>query len=299
MRANVLSNLSRARPFFDLPSIGQLPFNSLMTPPGFVFDGAIPDLFSLVQMLQAVLAQQQSGNPLGQNFQTSAAATITLTNLYQAYVKLTNGGAVTVTLDYAYNIVNQIPFPYLGQAFSFQIVDNAATTVATPTLSDTAVTLAGTTTVTSGGFRHYQGVITQLATTSPLVVTTGTTFTSIAQVGTTNAYTVTLVTNAVVPVVGQVFFLNVTTGTLPPGWYPVVKVTSATSFIVALPPTSVAWTATAATVPVLTSVPTSAYTPGLTLLPGQTTAITGQQGVYSPTITITGMMGMAAGVMVV
>jgi hypothetical protein len=295
---NQLSNLShRVRPYFDLPIIGQTPFSVLMGPPGLQFTGNVPDLGSLALALNAVLQQQQTGNPGGQNFQTSAGATITLSNLYQLYQKLTNGGAVTVTLDYAYNIVNLIPFPYLGQTFTFKIVDTASTTVATPTLSDTAVTLAGVTTVTTGGFREYNVAITQLATTVGASLTAGTTFTSITQVGSTNAFTLALGTNAIPPTVGQAILINVTAGTLPPGWYPIVKVTSATSFVIATPPGTV-WTATAATLPGTTVVPTSAYTPGLQLLPGQTTAVTGAQGLYSPLITVTGLMGMAAGVMV-
>jgi hypothetical protein len=293
-----LSNLSaRVRPYFDLPVIGQPPLTTLMSAPGFQFTGNVPDLAALALALQATLVTEQQGNPLGQTFQTVSAASVTLTNLYNLYLKLTTGAACTVTLDSAYNIVNLVPFPYLGQVFTFSIQGTAATTVATPTLLATDVTLAGTTTVTTGGMRQYSVTITQLATTVGATVTAGTTFTSIAQVGSSNLFTVTLGTNAIVPVVGTAILINVTAGTLPPGWYPIVKVTSATSFVIATPPGTV-WTATAATIPGTGSVPSSAFTPGLTLLPGQTVAQAGQQGLYAPLITVTGLMGMAAGVMV-
>lgn len=225
---------------------------------------------ALVQALQAVVAGTS------QQFATSAGATITLTALQNLQQRLTNGGAVTVTLDAAYNIVNQLLNPFVGQSFPFQIITNAATTVATPTLTDTAVTLSGTTTVLAAAIRFYQALVTQVVTTAGAPMTSGSTFVSLAQVGATNTYTVTLATNALVPVVGTAIYLNVTAGTLPAGWYPIVKVTSATSFVIAAPLAATAWTATAATVPGTTVVPVSQYTSGLL-------------GVYSPLITITGM----------
>lgn len=218
------------------------------------------------------------------NFQTSAGPTITLSNLQALLQRLTNGGAVTVTLDSAYNLVANIPYAFLGQAFGFTIITNAGTTVATPTLSDTAVTLSGTTTLLAAAARWYQFLITQLSTTTGAPVTSGTTFTSLTQVGTTNNYTVALGTNALVPVVGQAIFLGVTAGTLPPGWYPINKVTSATSFVIAAPPAGTAWTATAATVPGTVLVPATAYTPGL-------------PGLYSPLVTITGVMATVTATM--
>lgn len=225
---------------------------------------------ALVQVLQAIVAGTS------QQFATSAAATITLTALQNLQQRLTNGGAVTVTVDAAYNIVNTLLNPFVGQSFPFQIITNAATTVATPTLTDTAVTLSGTTTVLAAAERWYQGLVTQVVTTVGAPMTSGTTFVSLAQVGATNTYTVTLGTNALVPVVGTAIFLGVTAGTLPPGWYPIVKVTSATSFVIAAPLAATAWTATAATVPGTTTVPVSQYTPGLL-------------GIYSPLVTLTGM----------
>lgn len=225
---------------------------------------------ALVQVLQAIVAGTS------QQFATSAAATITLTALQNLQQRLTNGGAVTVTVDAAYNIVNTLLNPFVGQSFPFQIITNAATTVATPTLTDTAVTLSGTTTVLAAAIRNYQGLVTQVVTTVGAPMTSGTTFVSLAQIGATNTYTVTLGTNALVPVVGTAIFLGVTTGTLPPGWYPIVKVTSATSFVIAAPLAATAWTATAATVPGTTTVPVSQYTPGLL-------------GIYSPLVTLTGM----------
>lgn len=247
-------------------------------------NGALVDTGSLI----AILNQLNQANMAGDSypFQTSAGATLTLTAMQGLTQRLTNGGAVVVTLDSAYNIVNTVFNPFVGQTYQTTLVGNAGTTVATPTLSDTAVTLAGTTTLTTGGQRVLQTQITQVVTTQGAPMTAGTTFTSLTQVGTTNNYTVALGTNALVPVVGQAIFLNVTAGTLPPGWYPINKVTSATSFVIAAPVSAAAWTATAATVPGTTVVPASQYTPGL-------------QGIYSPLITITGMYGMAAGVIVV
>lgn len=246
--------------------------------------GALPDASSFI----SILTQMNQANMAGDSypFNTSAGATITLTAIQGLTQRLTNGGAVTVTLDSAYNIVNSIFNPYVGQTFQTVIVGNAGTTVATPTLSDTAVTLAGTTTLTTGGSRFLQGQITQVVTTTGMSLTAGSTFTSLAQVGSTNNYTVTLGTNAISPTVGQAIFLTGITGTLPPGWYPINKVTSATSFVIAAPLSSAAWTATAATLGTATVIPPSQYTPGLL-------------GVYSPLLTITGMYGMAAGVIVV
>jgi hypothetical protein len=264
----------------NMLTLGPLPPANI-APQSMESDGAMVPYGALVNALNTI--NGYSIAEAGTNFQTSAAATITLTNLQGLTQRLTNGGAVTVTLDSAYNIVNALAFPFLGMTWQFTLVDNAATTVATPTLSDTAVTLAGTTTVTSGGSRVLQGVITQMSSSTVMPFTAGSTFTSIAQVGSTNNFTVTLGTNALTPVVGTLFPITVTTGTLPSGYYPINKVTSATSFVIATPPGTV-WTATAATLAVATSiapVPTAAAP------------------VYSPLVTITGMYGMAAGVIVV
>jgi len=164
--------------------------------------------------------------------------------------------------------------------FNFKIFSSGAGTVATPTLSDTAVTLSGTTSIVAGDVRQYQVQITQLSTTSGAALTAGTTFTSITQVSTTNNFTLALGTNAISPTVGQAILLNVTAGTLPSGWYPINKVNSATSIVLALPPGTV-WTATAATLPGTTTIPASAFTPGL-------------PGLYSPLVTITAMEAYAA-----
>lgn len=236
--------------------------------------------------LISTLAQTNAANTAadGQNFATSAGATITLTALQNLCQRLTNGGAVTVTLDSAWAIVNSIPNPFQGQTFPFQIITNAATTVATPTLTGTGVTLSGTTTVLAAACRWYQGQITQIATTTGTAVTSGTTFTSLTQVGATNRYTVVLGTNALVPVVGNAIYLGVTAGTLPAGWYPIDQVTSATSFVIVAPPSGTAWTATAATVPGTVTVPASQYQTGFT-------------GIFSPLLTITGMMATVTATM--
>ena len=262
------------RKALTLPIGGFPPFQidgALIDAPGSQGAQASRDAFALI-------------NGGGYNFQSSAAATITLTSLQSLFEKLTNGGAVTVTLDSAYNIVRNVIGPFLGQVFNFKIFSSGAGTVATPTLSDTAVTLSGTTSIVAGNVRQYQVQITQLSTTSGAALTAGTTFTSITQVGTTNNFTLALGTNAISPTVGQAILLNVTAGTagttLPSGWYPINKVTSATSFVLALPPGTV-WTATAATLPGTTTIPASAFTPGL-------------PGLYSPLVTITAMEAYAA-----
>lgn len=225
-------------------------------------------------------------------FNTSAAASITLTNLQNLTQRLTNGGAVVVTLDSAWNIVNAVNNPFVGQSFPFYIAATGATTVAAPTLTGSGVTLSGTTTVLAAAMRAYQAQITQVTTTSGATVTAGTTFTSIAQVGSTNRYTVTLSGNSVSPTVGQAIYLNVTAGTLPAGWYPIDQVTNANSFVVVLPPSSAAWTATAGTVPGTALVPASQYTP--TGMPGVTLP-----GIYSPLVTVTGMWATATAVITV
>jgi hypothetical protein len=266
MKLNKIASLVR-----DLLTLAVIPS------PTIAITGAIPDPSSLAATL-AALTQNGASAAGGWGWQTSSVASGTLTNLAKQVYQYTNGGAVTITLDYAYNICNNLPVPLaVGQGFEFVIVTNAATTIATPTLSDTAVTLAGgATTVTAAGLRWYSGVVTQATTTVGMPVTAGTTFTSLTQVGATNAFTVVLGTNALVPVVGTLINLTGITGTLPAGWYPIVKVTSATSFIIATPK-GTTWTATAATV-------------GTSIVAPAT---------YSPTITITGMFGTVLNTMVV
>jgi hypothetical protein len=231
----------------------------------------------------------------GVNFITSAAATALLTGLGNFLYRFTLGGAVTVTLDSAYNIANQLPQPLsVGEKFTFNIMTNAATTIATPTLSDTAVTLSGTTTMVAAALRWYQGVVTQVTSATSSIFTAGTTFTSLTQVGTTNNFTVALGTNAIVPVVGNLIYLQVTAGTLPSGWYPINLVTSAVSFVIATPPGTV-WTATAATVGVVgvTVIP-------VTTIPGSTgTLLQAPPATYSPLITITGLMTTVTATMAV
>jgi len=240
------------------------------------FNGAMVDGAQMVAFSNQENANSQSAAG-GVNFQASAASTITLTGLGNLLQQLTVGSACTVTLDSAYNICRQLPQPLtVGQTFGFQIMTNASTTVATPTLSDTAVTLAGTTSMVAAALRWYQGTITQVNTVVGMSFTAGSTFTSITQVGSTNNFTVALGTNAIVPVVGTLIYLNVTAGTLPSGWYPINKVTSATSFVIATP-TGVVWTCTAATLG-----------SGNALIP-----------VYSPTMTITGLMTTVTATMAV
>ena len=262
----------------------------MINAPGLVMAGANPDPASELAMLNAIIANGQSSAG-GVNFQASSGATITLTALGNLLQQLTVGSACTVTLDSAYNIGLQLPgaplsaspgaaltaSQFVGQQFTFTIQTNAGTTVATPTLSDTAVTLSGTTTVLAAAMRWYQGTFTQVWGNTGVSLTSGTTYTSITRVGTTNNYTIALGTNAIVPSVGQVIYIGTTAGTLPAGWYPINKVTSATSFVIAAPTAAVAWTCTAATLQ-------SAVNP-----PPNT--------VYSPLITIKGLMATVTAIM--
>lgn len=243
--------------------LGRLVCPGLIQAPTPTFTGSLVEPAAITALVNN--GASSAGNV---NFSSSAAATLTLTALGEACQLLTNGGAVTVTLDSAYNIGQRLPQPLsVGQTFRFRIACNAVTAVATPTLSDTAVTLAGTTAVIANSVREYLGTVTQVSSAVQLVPTAGTTFTSIAQVGSTNNYTVTLGTNTVTPAVGTLVYLGVTTGTLPAGWYPINKVTSATSFVIAAPASGTAWTATAATVGTTATAPAT----------------------YSPLITITGL----------
>ena len=237
--------------------------------------GAIIDPSSVAAAFLANALNSQSAAG-GVNFLANSGTTATITGLGNALLQFTAGSATTVTIDYAYNIAAQLPQPlFVGQKFTFNIQTNASTTIATPTLSDTAVTLAGTTSVLGAAMRWYQGQLTQTTTTVGQQFTTGTTFTSLTQVGSTNAYTVALGTNTIVPTVGNLIYLNVTAGTLPSGWYPIVKQSSATSFVICAPASGTAWTATAATVGTSTVAPAT----------------------YSPLMTITGLMATVTSTM--
>jgi len=259
-----------------------VPVTSIPSPTYTEVDGALVPAGSLLGALGSIINSSVAGDSAP--FTTASGTTATITALQNAVFRYTAGSATTVTIDSAYNIVRQMQNPYLGQTFPFVIITNASTTIATPTLSDTAVTLSGTTSVLGAAARWYQGQITQMSTTVGSTLTAGTTWTSLTQVGSTNNYTVALGTNAISPTVGNAIYLGVTGGTLPAGWYPINKVTSATSFVIAAPVSGSAWTATAVTLPGTATVPTSAYTPGL-------------PGLFSPLLTITGMMATVTATM--
>ena len=238
--------------------------------PPLQFTGNIADNSSLQATVGALQANGSSGQD--PTFIASSGTSATLTALGNYLYQYTAGSATTLTIDYAYNIVNALPQPaVLGQKFGFQIVTNASTTIATPTLSSSSggVTLAGTTSVLAASSRWYQGVITQLTSTSGIQTTSGTTFTSLTIVGSTNAYTLVLGTNAITPTAGQLVNLTVTAGTLPSGWYPISKVTSATSMVIMTPP-GTTWTMTAGTIGTSTVAPTT----------------------FSPLVTITGLWAL-------
>jgi hypothetical protein len=250
--------------YFDLPVIGFSPLQ---------VDGSVVDAGSMLGFA-AQLGQNGMSSVGSTNFATSAATTITLTSLGNLLQRLTAGSACTVTIDSAYNIVATIPGATNGQSFPFIIVTNASTTVATPTLLDTSVTLSGTTTVLSAAARWYRGQITQLTSSTGSALTAGTTFTSITQVGSSNLFTLALGTNTISPTVGNLIYVGVTAGTLPPGWYPITTATSATSMVIATP-SGTTWTATAATMVQPAVVPVT----------------------YSPLLTITGLMATVTATM--
>lgn len=239
------------------------------------FNGAVLNTAAINNVIQS-LATNAAPSTGQTNFVTSAAASITLTSIGGLTLTLTNGGAVTVTMDNALNIVNTIPGPYVGMKFPFTIQGNTGTTVAAPTVTNTGVTLSGTTTVTTGGQRFYQAQITQLTTQTVTGVTAGTTFTSLTQIGTTNTYTLVNSGNAITSVVGNLIYIGTTAGTLPAGFYETVSA-GTTSIVIIAPPSGTAWTCTAATMVAPTTVPVT----------------------LAPLITVTGMYGMAAGVIVV
>lgn len=236
------------------------------------FNGATINPGALLSLLQYLITNTNAVIPV--NGQTLGAGAVTLSNLTNLRQRLTNGGAVTVTLDNAYNVVNNIPAPYLGLSWQFEIMTNAGTTVATPTVTNTGITLAGVTTVTTGGYRVYGATITQLYTTAVNPLTAGTTFTSLAQIGSTNTYTLTLGTNAITTTVGNLIYIGTTAGTLPAGWYPCYS--AGTTSIVIAAPAGTVWTCTAASMVQPTVVPST----------------------YAPLISISGIYGMSAGVMV-
>jgi len=243
-----------------------LAFTPRLVPiPGNTINGAVVDYASMVNALNAI-AQNAASAAGNVNYSTTAATTLTLTALSAYSVFLSAGSAVTVTVDSAYNIGLRLPQPLaVGQQFTFELATAASTTVATPTLTDTAVTLAGTTSISASSKRNYVGALTQVYSTTGISYTAGTTFTSLTQVGSTNAYTVALSGNSVSPTVGQLIYLSVSTGTLPSGWYPIIKVTSATSFVISAPVTASAWTATAATLGVSGATASATYSPLITI----------------------------------
>ena len=237
--------------------------------------GVDQDPTSMNNFVQALTTNALSSAG-GINFSASSATSGTITNLGYALYQWTAGAGTTVTIDSAYNICAKLPQPLsVGQKFDFQMQTTASTTIATPSLAPGAttndVTLAGTTSMLASAVRYYQGTITQVSTSTMATYTSGTTFTSLTQVGSTNLFTIALGTNTISPTVGTLIHINVTTGTLPSGWYPIVGVTSATSFVIATP-VGTTWTATAATLD--STAPSAA--------------------VYAPLVTITGLYTIGA-----
>jgi len=236
------------------------------------FDGAAINNGAAIGAINAI-AQNGCSGAGSVNYVTSAASALTATGIAGQTLVLTNAGAVTLTLDNAYNIVNAMFGPTLGQKFPFTVVTvGAAGTVATPTVTNTGITLAGTTSLAATSYRQYQGTLTQLTTTTAYVPGSNVTFTSITQVGSSNLYTVALGANSgATPTVGTVIYLGVTTGSLPPGWYPIYSAASATSFVIAAP-SALVYTATAVTFNTTSTTAPVTFAPLITL-----------QGMYSVT----------------
>jgi hypothetical protein len=226
-------------------------------------NGGLLNNGGLVAALQA-FANNAAPNAGSVNYATSSAASATLTNLAGLNQLFTNGGAVTVTLDNAPNVVSQIPGAFNGMTFPVRISCIAATSVAAPTVTNTGITLSGTTTVSANSYRDYRGTITQLFSNTVQALTAGTTFTSITQISSTNLYTLALGTNAITTTVGSLIYLAVTAGTLPPGWYPIYSA-GTTSVVIALPPSGTAWTATAVSTMVQPTTAPLTYAPLITL----------------------------------
>jgi hypothetical protein len=225
-------------------------------------DGAALNIGAVFNLLNAGFTNA-APNAGSINFVSTAAASATLTNMAGLTQLFTNGGAVTVTLDNAPNVVAQIPGPYNGMKFPMTLACIAATSIAAPTNNNTGITLLGTTSVAANSYRLYQGQITQLTTNAPNPLTSGTTYTSITQIGSSNLYTLVVGTNAITTVVGNLIYIGTTVGTLPAGWYPCYSA-GTTSIVVALPTNNVAWTCTAATMVQPTLVPVT-YAPLITL----------------------------------
>lgn len=273
MLANILKSIFT---YLCPQAVSLSPAASAVTPVGqqaytLSQNGAMMDNGAIVGAFQA-LANNSAPNGGGCKFATSAATSITLTDIVGLTQRLTAGQACTVTIDNAPNILQTIPGAYNGMTFPLTIVTNAATTVATPTVTTAGgsggITLSGTTAVLAASGRWYQGQITQLYSSTGYTLTSGTTFTSIAQIGSTNMYTLTIGTNAVTLAAGNLVYIGTTAGTLPAGWYPVyTTVAHATVIVIATPPSAAAWTCTAASMVQPTTVPST----------------------LAPTITITGM----------
>lgn len=238
-------------------TVGTFPTLPLATNPSAVaaaveFNGGILNSGAVGSLIQSMLNNSSPAAGNNSALITSAAATVTLTALGGVTYRLTNGGAVVVTLDNAVNIVNALNGPTLGMTFPLQILASGATTVATPTVTNTGVSLAGTTAVVAGSCRWYQGQITQITTNAVTGVTAGTTFTSLTQIGTSNLYTLALGTNAITSIVGNLIYIGTTAGTLPPGFYPTYSAGTTSIVIAAGAP---GLTATAATMVAPTVVP--------------------------------------------
>ena len=209
------------------------------------FNGAVVNSGEMQAILAAIGNNVAPARGSEDNVATTSGTTLTLTNCAGLKQFLSAGSAVTVTFDNAPNIVANIPGAALGVTFGMMIATAASTTVATPTVTNTGVTLSGTTSIAASSCRWYQGKITQLTTQTVTGVTAGTTYTSITQIGSTNLYTLAVGTNAIAQVVGNLIWIGSTAGTLPAGFYPTYS-TGTTSIVVALPPSGTAWTCTAA-----------------------------------------------------
>ena len=98
MKPSLLTSLLRRLS----PNIVQTPLT------GYI--GIVPDIGALQTNLGLLALNGQSAAG-GVNFSTSAAASLTLTQLGNVVQRFTVGSAMTLTLDSAYNIAKFLPLP--------------------------------------------------------------------------------------------------------------------------------------------------------------------------------------------
>jgi hypothetical protein len=192
-----------------------------------------------INALISAFATNAAPQGLNPNYVALASASNATWNVAQVPTGMSNttivrsgGAGLSDTTDLAYNIVNSIPGAYLGMTFPLNVVNLNSGTLTV--VAGAGVTLTGTTTISTLCSRWYQGKITQVQSNSGYVVA-GITGGTYSQSG--NLVSLTMTSNtASAPTVGQIIQLTPTSGSLGqlnvPQWWPIVTVSSATSFVV-------------------------------------------------------------------